>query len=235
MSLAMMAAPIEENDNYNLQSSNRNTRNDNLIQKKRNHNKTQKRNINENFSINSEKVNNVLKSLHTNSNSNEDENINNSDLGDFKPLEPPQSVGVEKTKKENMQNIYNPEPSNIDNDDLQNYNDNFMNDEQVRNYYKNLVPNFNPSKYNETMKYFSDNFYKNSNFLKNSFNNLNNENNSNNLQTLINKINYIINLLEEQQDQRTNNVTEEVVLYSFLGIFIIFIVDSFARVGKYVR
>jgi hypothetical protein len=26
-----------------------------------------------------------------------------------------------------------------------------------------------------------------------------------------------------------------VILYSFLGIFIIFIVDSFARVGKYVR
>ena len=49
------------------------------------------------------------------------------------------------------------------------------------------------------------------------------------------KINYMINLLEEQQDEKTNNVTEEVVLYSFLGIFIIFVVDSFARVGKYVR
>jgi hypothetical protein len=45
----------------------------------------------------------------------------------------------------------------------------------------------------------------------------------------------MINLLEEQQDERTNNVTEEVVLYSFLGIFIIFIVDSFSKVGKYVR
>ena len=45
----------------------------------------------------------------------------------------------------------------------------------------------------------------------------------------------MINLLEERQDERTNNVTEEVVLYSFLGIFIIFIVDSFARVGKYTR
>jgi hypothetical protein len=45
----------------------------------------------------------------------------------------------------------------------------------------------------------------------------------------------MINLLEEHQDERTNNVTEEVVLYSFLGIFIIFVVDSFARVGKYVR
>ena len=45
----------------------------------------------------------------------------------------------------------------------------------------------------------------------------------------------MINLLEEQQDEKTNNVTEEVILYSFLGIFVIFIVDSFAKVGKYVR
>ena len=45
----------------------------------------------------------------------------------------------------------------------------------------------------------------------------------------------MISLLEEQQDEKTNNVTEEVVLYSFLGIFIIFVVDSFAKVGKYVR
>ena len=53
--------------------------------------------------------------------------------------------------------------------------------------------------------------------------------------SIINKLNYMINLLEEQQDERTNNVTEEVILYSFLGIFMIFIVDSFARVGKYTR
>jgi hypothetical protein len=52
---------------------------------------------------------------------------------------------------------------------------------------------------------------------------------------LLEKLNYMINLLEEQQDERTGNVTEEIVLYCFLGIFIIFIIDSFVRVGKYVR
>lgn len=53
---------------------------------------------------------------------------------------------------------------------------------------------------------------------------------------LVDKLNHIIGLLEESHDERTNNVTEEVILYSFLGIFIIFIVDSFSRVGaKYVR
>lgn len=52
---------------------------------------------------------------------------------------------------------------------------------------------------------------------------------------LLNKLNYMIHILEEQQDQKTGHVTEEVVLYSFLGIFIIFVIDSFARAGKYVR
>lgn len=52
---------------------------------------------------------------------------------------------------------------------------------------------------------------------------------------LLRKLNYMIQLLEENHDERTGHVTEEVLLYSFLGIFIIFIVDSFARVGKYIR
>ena len=52
---------------------------------------------------------------------------------------------------------------------------------------------------------------------------------------LLQKLNYMIALLEDQQDEKTNNVTEEVVLYSFLGIFIIFIADTFVRAGKYVR
>jgi hypothetical protein len=49
------------------------------------------------------------------------------------------------------------------------------------------------------------------------------------------KLDQIMHLLEEQNNERTGHVTEELILYSFLGIFIIFIVDSFARVGKYVR
>ena len=52
---------------------------------------------------------------------------------------------------------------------------------------------------------------------------------------LMEKINYMIHLLEENQSERTNNITEEFILYTFLGIFIIFVVDSFSRSGKYVR
>ena len=52
---------------------------------------------------------------------------------------------------------------------------------------------------------------------------------------LLEKINYMIHLLEQQQNEKTDNITEEFILYSFLGIFIIFVVDSFARAGKYTR
>ena len=52
---------------------------------------------------------------------------------------------------------------------------------------------------------------------------------------LMTKLNYMIHLLEEQQDEKTENVTEELVLYLFLGVFVIFVVDSFARAGKYTR
>ena len=52
---------------------------------------------------------------------------------------------------------------------------------------------------------------------------------------LLEKLDHIILLLEESKDEKTGHVTEELVLYSFLGVFIIFIIDSFARAGKYVR
>lgn len=52
---------------------------------------------------------------------------------------------------------------------------------------------------------------------------------------LLEKINYIIGLLENQQDEKTNNVMEDLLIYSLLGCFIIFIIDKFVSVGKYVR
>lgn len=67
------------------------------------------------------------------------------------------------------------------------------------------------------------------------YNKINNENSFSNQDDLMKKLNYMIHLLEEQQDEKTNNVTEELVLYLFLGVFVIFVVDSFARAGKYTR
>ena len=62
-------------------------------------------------------------------------------------------------------------------------------------------------------------------------NNLGNSSND----ELLNKLNYIIYMMEEQQNQKTNYVTEELILYVFLGIFIIFVLDNFAKSCKYVR
>ncbi len=52
---------------------------------------------------------------------------------------------------------------------------------------------------------------------------------------LFERLNYVIHLLEENKDHKTQNVTEELVLYMFLGVFVIFVVDSFARANKYTR
>ena len=52
---------------------------------------------------------------------------------------------------------------------------------------------------------------------------------------MMERINYMIHLLEAQQHEKTSNITEDFVLYTFLGVFMIYVVDSFARVGKYTR
>jgi len=41
--------------------------------------------------------------------------------------------------------------------------------------------------------------------------------------------------LEQQQNEKTSNITEEFILYTMLGVFVIYVVDSFARSGKYIR
>ena len=49
------------------------------------------------------------------------------------------------------------------------------------------------------------------------------------------KINYMVHMLEEQQMEKTNHITEEFILYSLLGVFMIYLVDGFSRTGKYVH
>jgi regulatory protein YycH of two-component signal transduction system YycFG len=115
--------------------------------------------------------------------------------------------------------------------DLQDLQDVYMNNDQVKRYFKNLVPNFQPTAQQQSSSQNSSQSlpqYKQSHYNTNT-------NTSDTNQVLIDKLNYMINLLEEQQDERTNNVTEEVILYSFLGVFIIFVVDGFARVTRYTR
>lgn len=52
---------------------------------------------------------------------------------------------------------------------------------------------------------------------------------------LIEKVNYMIHLLEQQQFEKTDNIMEEFFLYLLLGGFMIYVVDSFTKTGRYIR
>jgi hypothetical protein len=52
---------------------------------------------------------------------------------------------------------------------------------------------------------------------------------------LVNKIDKLMEMMEEQSEIRTTKKNEEIVLYCFLGIFTIYVLDSFATIGKYSR
>lgn len=240
--LAMSAAPIDSDNNES-------TNYESPINKKRqNHNKTQKYRQ-QSSDFDPQKVNSVLQSIHNSLPDDDNELGNYNSKGssvsakhsdDFKPLNPfefpskPLSVGGERTKGKEGMSVMDDGlvPKPMDNDDLklQELQSAYMNDAQVRDYYRKLVPNYNATNKNTNVEH-NKQYYSSTNSSANSFNNVTSDSN----QVLIEKLNYMINLLEEQQDQKTGSVTEEVVLYSFLGVFIIFVVDSFARVGKYVR
>ena len=207
MSLAMYAAPFDD-ENTQVNSKD----NDSPIARKRQaNNRTQKRLPKENNY--SEKVNSVLQSIH---------NLpdQSSGLADFTPMPPPTSVGVEQTRIRDMTQV---QDSKMDGSSYTLENTDTSQPQQSQDdYYKRFMPN-----YDKLYKTTPHNlpYYNTSPAPQ-----MTGENN-----ILLEKLNYMIHLLEEQQDERTGNVTEEVVLYCFLGIFIIFVIDSFVRVGKHVR
>ena len=171
MSLAMYAAPFNDNSNNNNENDN-----DNLMNKKRqthNHNKTQKMYNKESFTpstkIDKNKVNSVLEEIH---NSTEDSNTG---MGDFNPPPTPVSSGVQRTiTNEAMQNMTNqnnmnmykilgksPQPNNNydgeNNLDLNNYRVNYGDNKSIDDYYKKMLPNVNelPQRNPVNKQYFS--------------------------------------------------------------------------------
>ena len=139
---------------------------------------------------------------------NDDDDNNN---GMYNLPKPPQ-LQSNKQIRENFQQQHNEEDENeinsqnMDEDVNQ---ESFNNIQTAQNYYNNYIPYFQ--------------------------NATNNANVSGNKDLLIEKLNYMIQLLEDQQEEKTGHITEELILYSFLGVFVIFVIDSFARAGKYVR
>lgn len=217
MSLAMFAAPINDDNTHITDiSSNNNTHTNNKIIKPKANNRTQKR------KNTSQDISSILQTIHNLPPSDE------SGLGDFKPLPPPESAGVEQTKyRENTEDLSEDSQSiNEYGGFVDHAHKNSMTAVETEDY-KRFVPPYKQMYKNapQNIPYHAP--ADESLTFPRTYGGGNNE--------LLEKLNYVINLLEQQQDERTNNVTEEIILYSFLGIFIIFLVDSFVRVGKYVR
>jgi len=240
MSLVISAYSLESEDDYNSGSNN-------LIEKKRKAlNTTQKRRetfkTRENESQ-SKITSSILENMHQATEEDENEYIGQySHPKSMTSLKKEEEEKEEQKKKESMVNMSNkdlvfrtlgraPQPME-DNDkyetnDYSNYGDEKTNEE----YYKRILPGYSQqSQQSQQSQHNSQqqkNYYNQTNYKT--------ENLYNQDSVLLQKMNYMISLLEDQQDERTDNVTEEVILYSFLGIFIIFISDSFVRAGKYVR
>ena len=179
--------------------------NESNIEKKRNAH-TQNKTLKNRNSATKPHVNTMIEQIHKSVDSDLE---SSSDLGNFTPPPAPESAGVQRC----VDRITPPKTvvkgySAEKNDgpvSLEGYQN--LPSAAAENYYKEHVPYYNQINTATTQ----------------------------NRDELLEKLNYMIHLLEEQQDEKTGHVTEEVILYSFLGIFIIFIIDSFARAGKYVR
>lgn len=153
----------------------------------------------------------------------------------------------DSTNKPNLNNLAN----------NNNFNENNFNQHNFRSEPDSKDENINFDEVYNNSTTMSDNYYKSSygnydnNFMidesefnkhlssnnNNLPNNLNSDNTYNNLNNkeLLTKLNYIVHLLEEQRSEKTNYITEELILYLFLGVFIIFVLDSFSKSAKYVR
>ena len=123
---------------------------------------------------------------------------------------------------------------------------NFVKEYEYSNYDSKPLPP--PKMINDFPDNVEENVYLNQKPPPHSFNNnqdysliegiyKNIENNSTQLNKddMVKKLDYLIYLLENQKDIKSGSVTEELILYSFLGVFIIYVLDSFVKVAKYTR
>mgnify|MGYP006090930379 CR=1 FL=1 len=166
----------------------------------------------------SSRVNNLLDKLTS---SGEEDN---NKMGEFKPISPPE-INVQRDYNDDteMKQYIPPVPkfsggaasSNILGE-MKNYGANDIHSQSLSNYNKSYEP---PSKPVTTPYYAKMGI----------------DSSSSSESQLMEKINYMIHLMEQQQHEKTENITEEFLLYTFLGVFVIFVVDSFARAGKYTR
>jgi len=200
-----------DNDNDNIEQYEQNKQN----QKSSSLDDIQNQNENKNSKVNEllDKMSSVNASMETNN------------MGEFKPLAPPSVQVRADTETSISSRQYVPQPPSYlsasnslksSNDESIQYKANDQSAEVYNTYDKSYTP---PTRMKTTQPYYSNM-------------GISSHNNDN---KLLEKINYMIHMLEEQQHEKTNNITEEFLLYTFLGVFVIYVVDSFARSGKYIR
>ena len=134
----------------------------------------------------------------------------NNELHDFQMPPPPQSMGVERTIENEQQEGEEGYANLEENDEVENIKD--FNNTYATSYYNQYIPEQNMQSYQMPVA-----------------------TNTQPTSSIDDKLTYLINLLEEQKIERTENITEEIILYGFLGVFVIYVVDSCVRVGKYTR
>tara|TARA_B100000085_G_C18396571_1_gene452691 strand:+ start:127 stop:774 length:648 start_codon:yes stop_codon:yes gene_type:complete len=165
------------------------------------------------------------------------------------------------TKLKNISNLLSKIHDNENDDEDDEDDNNFNNSENSYEINENINKDLINTELNKMKSFVNNNENNNNNILGNTINtkyanfqdsykkdlqylnNLNEKQDTSNYSSytnynnneLISKLNYIIHLLEEQHNEKTNHITEELILYLFLGIFIIFVLDSFARASKYIR
>ena len=180
---------------------------------------------------------NLMSKIHEN-NDEEDDNMNtnyqSNTIDESISTSFTDNLNEQLAKIQKMREAGNNIPqNNFFNNELQSTNNNNNNNNNTTNNASNLenldvlngsfLSKNNMSNYSDSYKLNYDTFSQNSN--------TNNYDNN----KLLTKLDYIVHLLEEQHNEKTNYITEELVLYLFLGIFILFVLDSFARASKYVR
>jgi hypothetical protein len=206
------AAPFNSNE-----EENKNIREENNKRLSSSFNKTIKnRNTNLNENSNNKKLERnkrIQKLLNDNNLTNNESDT----LDDFNPpsypeIQEPKKIVTENFSFDNMNN------------DLTNNEEGEQNDNPINRVNFQQLPANNLQQY-----------YEKYNAYLNSENNYNKQYVSASNEELLKKIDNILFLLEEQRETRTNYITEELILYVFLGIFVIYLVDSFVKVGKYIR
>lgn len=195
-SLAFCAAPVNESFANNSSGPIDNKRNS-----RDSHNKTVKR-----YGTTNSKIESMRKEIGFD----ETDDDVSSNMGQFSPLDRPESAGVQRTKDRDSKtdDVVQPHAASSSSDapvSLESFQS--LPSIASEQYYKQFVPYYDRAGQGPTVH----------------------------RDELIDKLDYMIHLLEEQREIKTGSVTEEVILYSFLGVFIIFVLDSFARAGKYTR